>query len=79
MKVVLPQPIRQSKETVTLSRSDWESLIERLEDAEDQAAIDARRAREAMMGKDTVRQNSLSGDELRRLLDWESPVRIWRN
>jgi transcriptional regulator with XRE-family HTH domain len=79
MNVVLPKPIRQSKETVTLNRSDWEELIERLEDAEDIAAIAARRTLETTMGKDIARRNYLTGDELRRLLDWENPVRVWRD
>jgi transcriptional regulator with XRE-family HTH domain len=79
MNVVLPKPIRESKESVTLSRSDWNALIELLEDAEDMAAITARKSREKLVGVEVERQNYLTGDELRRLLDWDaSPVRVWR-
>lgn len=78
MNVTLPKPIRESRQTVTLNRSDWDTLIERLEDAEDAAAVVARKAQEATGGVDATRRDYLTGDELRRLLDWESPVRVWR-
>ena len=79
MNVALPKPIRESKESVTLRRSDWNALIELLEDAEDVAAIAARKSRENAIGVGVERQNYLTSDELRRLLDWDaSPVRIWR-
>jgi len=74
----LPKPIRESKESVTLSRSDWNALIDHLEDIEDMAAVAARRAKEATDGVAAIRRDYLTGDELRRLLDWDSPVKIWR-
>jgi ribosome-binding protein aMBF1 (putative translation factor) len=78
MNVVLPKPIKESKNTITLSRSDWDALIDSIEDAEDLATVNARRAREAAVGKDAARRDYLTGDEIGRLLDWENPVRIWR-
>jgi transcriptional regulator with XRE-family HTH domain len=78
MNVALPKPIRESKESVTLRRSDWNALIEHLEDIEDMAAVAARRANEATDGVAATRRNYLTGDELQRLLDWENPVKIWR-
>ncbi|HTW69229.1 MAG TPA: helix-turn-helix transcriptional regulator [Acetobacteraceae bacterium] len=78
MNVALPKPIRESKETITLSRADWEALIELLEDIEDISAVDSRRAHEARVGQAAARRNYLTGDEVRRLLDWESPVKVWR-
>jgi mRNA interferase RelE/StbE len=30
------------------------------------------------VGKDAARRDYLTGDEVRRLLDWESPVKVWR-
>src|ERR1700679_691990 len=79
MNVVLPKPIRESKESVTLSRSDWNALIELLEDAEDMAAITARKSRAKLVCVEVERQNYLTGDELRRLLDWEArQVRVLR-
>lgn len=78
MNVVLPKPIEESADTITLTRSDWDALIESLEDAEDLAAVNARRAHERAVGKDSARQDYLTGDEVQRLLDWTSPVKIWR-
>ena len=78
MNMVVPKPLRRSRDTVTLRRADWESLVEMLEDAEDVAAVAARRAQEATLGRDVARRDYLTGDELQRLLDWESPVRLWR-
>jgi transcriptional regulator with XRE-family HTH domain len=79
MSVVLPKPIRESKETVTLSRSDWEGLIAVLEDIEDMAAVAARKSWEAAVGVDAARRDYLSGDELRRLLEMQAtPLKIWR-
>jgi transcriptional regulator with XRE-family HTH domain len=78
MNVVLPKPIKESKDTITLSRSDWDALIDSLEDAEDLAAVNVRHAHEAAVGKDIARRDFLTGDEMRRVLDWESPVKIWR-
>jgi ribosome-binding protein aMBF1 (putative translation factor) len=70
--------IAETKSTVTVNRQDWVRLLTDLEDAEDRAAVREGRAREAALGKDAVRRNSLSGEEARRLLDGESPVRVWR-
>jgi ribosome-binding protein aMBF1 (putative translation factor) len=70
--------IAETRSTVTVERQDWIRLLTGLEDAGDRAAVREGRAREAVLGKETVRLNSLSGDEARRLLDGESPVRVWR-
>lgn len=78
MNVVMPKPLRESRDTVTLRRADWEALIDLIEDAEDIASVSARRAREAAIGRDAVRRDYLTGDELRRLLGWESPLKVWR-
>jgi len=43
-------------ETVTLTRAEYEALIERLEEAEDLAAIAAAEAREAALGKERARE-----------------------
>jgi transcriptional regulator with XRE-family HTH domain len=72
------KPIAETAETVTLNRSDWTALLEQLEDAQDMAAVTSRRAHEARVGKEAARRNYLSSGEVRRLLDGESPVAIWR-
>jgi DNA-binding Xre family transcriptional regulator len=65
-------------ETVTLTRAEYEALIERLEDAEDLAAVAAAEAREAVLGKEKARENYLPIELVRRLSAGEHPVRIWR-
>lgn len=67
-----------STETVTLTRAEYEALIERLEDAEDLAAIAAAEAREAALGKKKARADYLPVELVRRLSAGEHPVRIWR-
>jgi DNA-binding Xre family transcriptional regulator len=65
-------------DTVTLSRAEYEALIERLEDVEDNAFLDAVEAREREIGKDKARADYLPGEFVRRLIDGEHPVRVWR-
>lgn len=65
-------------DTVTLSRAEYEALLERAEDAEDSAVILRRRALEAEIGKERARANYLDISLVKRLLKGESPVRIWR-
>jgi ribosome-binding protein aMBF1 (putative translation factor) len=73
-----PKPIAETSSTVTLRKRDWRALIARLEDLEDAAAIAERRAHEAKVGKEVARRDYLTGDEVRRILDDESPVKVWR-
>jgi ribosome-binding protein aMBF1 (putative translation factor) len=65
-------------ETVTLTRAEYEALIERLEDAEDLAAVAAAEAREAALGKDRARADYVPIELVRRLSAGEHPVRAWR-
>ena len=67
-----------TSEIVTLTRAEYEALIERLEDAEDLAAVTAAEAREAALGKEKVRANYLPIELVRRLSAGEHPVRVWR-
>ena len=67
-----------TSEIVTLTRAEYEALIERLEDAEDLAAVAAAEAREAALGKEKVRANDLPIELVRRLSAGEHPVRVWR-
>jgi ribosome-binding protein aMBF1 (putative translation factor) len=65
-------------ETVTLTRAEYEALIERIEDAEDLAAVAAAKAREAALGKEKARADYLPIELVRRLSAGEHPVRVWR-
>ena len=70
--------LAETKHTVTVRRDDLAKLVSELEDAEDLAAVASRRARERAMGKEAARRDYLTGEEARRLLGGESPVRVWR-
>lgn len=70
--------ITESKDTVTISRDDWESLQDELEELQDCAAVAERRTYERQMGKENARRDYLTGDEAIRLLNGESPLKIWR-
>jgi DNA-binding Xre family transcriptional regulator len=65
-------------DTVTLTRAEYEALIERIEDAEDNAFLDSVEARELAIGKDNARADYLPADLVRRLMDGDHPVRVWR-
>ena len=69
----VPKPVATTRTTVTLSRTDWNGLIQRLEEAEDRAALRKSLAREKP-GKD----DALPLAAYRRLRAGEHPVRVWR-
>ena len=74
----LPRPVAETGTTVTLRKRDWRALAARLEDRDDLAAVIARRSHEAKVGKAAAQRDYLSGEDMRRILDDESPVRVWR-
>jgi len=65
-------------DTITLTRAEYDSLIERLEDAEDARTIEAFNARVAAVGFAEATKDYLPADLVWRLLDGEHPLRIWR-
>jgi DNA-binding XRE family transcriptional regulator len=65
-------------ETVTMSRAEYDALIERIEDAEDAAAFDAFERRLARDGVDAVVACAFTAEQLDRYLSGEHPIRIWR-
>jgi ribosome-binding ATPase YchF (GTP1/OBG family) len=65
-------------DTVTLTRAEYEALIERIEDAEDNAFLASVEARERAIGKEKARADYLPAELVRRLIDGEHPVRVWR-
>jgi len=68
----------EKTDTVTLTRAEYEALIERIEDAEDNAFLDVVEARERSIGKKSARADYLQGEFVCRLIDGEHPVRVWR-
>jgi ribosome-binding protein aMBF1 (putative translation factor) len=78
MNAPWPRPVAETSKTVTLRKRDWKALIARLEDLEDLAAVEERLAYEEKVGKEVARRDYLTGDEMKRILDDESPVKVWR-
>jgi len=70
--------VNKETDTVTLTRAEYEALIERIEDAEDNAFLDKVEARELAVGKEEARTDYLPAELVRRLIDGEHPVRVWR-
>ena len=70
--------LSETPETVTVSRGDWTQLLSQLEDALDRAAVVERRRHEERKGKLAARRDYLTANEARRLLEGESPVKVWR-
>ncbi len=64
-------------DTVTLSRADYEALLDRLEDLEDMAALDRLEARLAADPEGAL-ADYLSIDLVKRLSAGEHPIRVWR-
>lgn len=69
------KPIGETKETVTLSRADFEAMLEELEDAEDRVLVLEDCLEDAKPGGE---QYLLTMAETMRLIDGENPIRVWR-
>jgi DNA-binding XRE family transcriptional regulator len=68
----------EDADTVTLTRAEYEALMSRLEDAEDNAAIDRLQVRIETEGFAAATADYLSGELVERLIGGEHPVRVWR-
>jgi len=64
-------------DTVTLSRADYEALLDRLEDLEDMATLDRLEARLAADPEGAL-ADYLPIELVKRLSAGEHPVRVWR-
>ena len=64
-------------DTVTLSRADYEALLDRLEDLEDMATVDRLEARLAADPEGAL-ADYLPIDLVKRLFAGEHPIRVWR-
>lgn len=65
-------------DTVTMTRAEYEALIEAIEDAEDLAHLAVQEERERLLGVEKARADALPVELVERLLAGESPVRVWR-
>jgi DNA-binding XRE family transcriptional regulator len=68
----------EAPDMVTLPRAEYEALISRLEDAEDNAVIDRLEARIEREGFAAATADYMSGELVARLVAGEHPIRIWR-
>jgi DNA-binding XRE family transcriptional regulator len=68
----------QADDTVTVPRAEYEALISRLEDAEDNAAIDRLEARVETEGFAAATADYLPIELVERLSAGEHPIRVWR-
>ena len=70
--------LQATADTVTITRSDFDDLIRAAEDADDLAAVAAHDAEEAHAGREVARSVYLTGEEVARLLEGASPLKVWR-
>ncbi len=68
----------KDEDTITLPRAEYEALMRRLEDAEDNAAIDRLEAQIEQEGFATATADYLPIELVERLVAGEHPVRVWR-
>jgi DNA-binding XRE family transcriptional regulator len=69
----MPKPIATTKQTVTISRADWNSIVDRLDDMSDRAVLRCSLTR-ASDGSDDALPVAL----YRRIRKGEHPIRVWR-
>lgn len=74
------KPLNETDDTVTLSRADWNTVLDQLEELSDAAAVaDALREREREASGEIVPERDyLTGREMRRLLEGIHPISVWR-
>jgi DNA-binding XRE family transcriptional regulator len=65
-------------DTVTLPRVEYEALLRRLEDAEDNAALDRLEERIEKEGFAAATADYLPVELVERLVAGEHPIRVWR-
>jgi DNA-binding Xre family transcriptional regulator len=68
----------RTTDTVTLTRAEYEALLDQIEDAEDRATVAAAEAREKALGKKMARADALPLELAKSLAAGTHPVRVWR-
>ncbi len=72
------RPLRETADTVTLRRNDFDALAAAAQDAAGIAAAQSHHAQESTLGWAAARDLCYTGDETRRLLAGATPLHIWR-
>ena len=70
--------IDREADTVTMSRAEYQALIEAAEDADDLAHLATQKERERILGIEAARRDNLPGEPVKRMLKGEHPVQLWR-
>ena len=65
-------------ETITLPRSEYDALLDRLEDAEDALTVKNFRAKVEDQGWDAATRDCVPVEVVERKLNGEHPVKAWR-
>ena len=68
----------RTTDTVTLTRAEYEALLDQIEDAQDRATIAAAEAREKALGKKAARADALPLELVKSLTTGAHPIRVWR-
>ena len=71
--------LAEAEGTVTISRQDFEAILDRLEDASDLAAVEKHRVYEARVGWEAAKDSYFSLEETMAILDGASPVKVLRD
>jgi Helix-turn-helix len=69
------RPLVETAESVPLSRADFETMQEELEDATDRIAVLQDTLNDTKPGAE---RHLLTMDETMRIIDGESPIKVWR-
>jgi DNA-binding XRE family transcriptional regulator len=68
----------EKSDKVTLSKAEYEALLDRIEDLEDTLAIERSRAEQARLGRDEYIRLSYTAAEVERSLAGATKLSIWR-
>jgi len=69
------KPLSETPESVTLSRADFDAMIEELEDAEDRMAV----LEDCLLDREPEQNRYLlSMADTMRIIDGASPITVWR-
>ena len=69
----MPKPLAVTRETVTISRGDWNRIVDRLDDAANRVAL-----RVSAMRTAADKDDALPVALYRRIRKGEHPLRVWR-
>jgi DNA-binding Xre family transcriptional regulator len=69
------KPLSETPESVTLSRADFDAILEELEDAEDRMAV----LEDCLLDREPEQnRHLLSMADTMRIIDGASPITVWR-